>query len=133
MSMGEALAYAKQQYFGSLAIVSPYDQKVLNEAMFYGLPMWHIGNGTPPAPPLPASTSVDQATGLTSVAIDAENPTFTAVHTNDGDYFTTASGGFAAENRRPVEPSTTFDVTQPNLTPHGFVWTNAASTDSPIT
>src|SRR5207302_1825381 len=112
MSMGEALTYAKQQYFGSLAIVSPYDQKVLNEATFYGLPMWHIGNGTPPAPPLPASTSVDQATGLTSVAIDAENPTFTAVHTNDGDYFTTASGGFAVENRRPVEPSTTFDVTQ---------------------
>ena len=55
MTIGEALEYAKQEYFGDLGIVSLYDAKVGNEATFYGIPTYRLGTGTPPTAPTPAA------------------------------------------------------------------------------
>src|SRR5207244_5507133 len=56
LSIGQAVAFAKQDYVGGLGQVTSYDAKVINESTLYGLPMWRIGSSTPPAPPSPNPT-----------------------------------------------------------------------------
>ena len=34
---------AKQTYFAELAVLTPYDEKVISEMTMYGLPMWKVG------------------------------------------------------------------------------------------
>ncbi|MHC2999866.1 hypothetical protein [Microbacterium sp. HJ5] len=62
VSAGGALAYAKQSYLGGLGLYSGYDEKVLMEAVYYGLPMYAF-SGERRAVPLPAIPD-----GLTPVA-----------------------------------------------------------------
>ena len=45
LTLGEALAQAKQDYAGSLGLVGVYDEKTLAELTLYGLPMWQLGPG----------------------------------------------------------------------------------------
>ena len=42
LTAGQALAYAKQAYYGSLGAVGVYDTKILQQTTFYGLPFWGI-------------------------------------------------------------------------------------------
>jgi hypothetical protein len=135
MTIGQALEFAKQEYFGDLGIVSLYDGKVGNEATFYGLPMTRIGNGTPPAAPAPLPATTDPTTGLLSTSFDVQ-PTFARVNkTIDGvtsTYFT-VGGRTQLTNRRPIEPLTTLDVTQPDAIAHGALLTALTSHDLSIT
>ena len=43
VSASGALTYAKQAYLGGLGLYSGYDEKVLMEAVYYGLPMYTFG------------------------------------------------------------------------------------------
>ncbi|HEY6961043.1 MAG TPA: Ig-like domain-containing protein, partial [Gaiellaceae bacterium] len=68
LSIGEALARAKQTYYLAHVSYSAYDEKTLSEAELYGLPMYGIGHapaavGTP-TPPAP--TPRDPVTGAAS-------------------------------------------------------------------
>ena len=46
MSAGDALELAKQEYFfATEGLYGPYDEKVLESTVFYGLPMYRIGTG----------------------------------------------------------------------------------------
>jgi Tol biopolymer transport system component len=130
LSLGQALIYAKQDYLGTLGQVTSYDAKVINQSTLYGLPMWRLGTGTPAAPPAPGPTFIDPATGNPAQSISL-SPTFTR---NDNAYgtFFTVNGESVAESRRPIEPSTSVDITQPNLLAHGFLITSLASTDETI-
>ncbi len=66
VTVGEGLMFAKQAYFGDLGAYGVYDEKVLTESTFYGLPMYRIG--TPPVtPPGPRPTTP----GVTSPTPDA--------------------------------------------------------------
>lgn len=56
VSAGQALQFAKQGYYGSLATFSDYDQKSLMETVFYGLPFWGIGTASTP-PPIPGTVT----------------------------------------------------------------------------
>ena len=51
LTIGEALAEAKQQYAAGNAILSPYDLKALMESTFYGLPMYQLNQPGPPVAP----------------------------------------------------------------------------------
>ena len=42
-SVGEQWAAALQQYFGTAGAYDVYDEKVMEETTFYGLPFWHFG------------------------------------------------------------------------------------------
>ncbi|MEM9654639.1 MAG: hypothetical protein AAGA65_21290 [Actinomycetota bacterium] len=58
VSVGEALLYAKQTYVGTRqAEYGPFDEKVLQQATFYGLPIYRVGvTNVPdpaPIPPIP--------------------------------------------------------------------------------
>src|SRR5207249_4404165 len=117
-------------YVGGLGQVTSYDAKVINESTLYGLPMWRIGSGTPPVPLSPNPTFTDPSTGKPAQALSF-SPSFTRNDTAYGTYFT-VNGESVAESRRPIEPSTTTDVTEPNLLAHSFLITSLASSDESI-
>jgi Domain of unknown function DUF11/WD40-like Beta Propeller Repeat/VHL beta domain len=127
LTVGDALLFAKNDYWGAVSTADMYDEKVLSEATFYGLPMYKVGPtvALPPAPPAPA-TSADPQTGLT-VANITTTPTLTPTTSPFGRYY--ASDDTAVVNYRPVEPQTSVDVTQTGLVAHGAVITSLASTD----
>jgi hypothetical protein len=137
MTAGQALEFAKDEYVGQLGVIGPYDAKAVNESTFYGLPMWKIGTGTPPVPAPNPPTTTDADTGLQSLGFDV-SPTLTAVPKSNGTYYTSAAptsvNGYQATNRRPIEPLSTVDVTEPGLVAHGAVLTGLTSNDvSPFT
>jgi hypothetical protein len=125
MTVGQALAFAKQEY-AATPTQSGYHLKVIDEANLMGLPMYGVGTGTAPPPPTPAITGTDSATGLPIAPFNV-SPTFTRVNTAIGSYY--VSDDAFAENRRPIEPTTKLDVTQPGLVAHGALLTALTSTD----
>ena len=125
MTVGQALAFAKQEY-AATPTQSGYHLKVIDEANLMGLPMYRIGTGATPAPPTPAVTTTDSATGLPTAPFNV-SPSFTIVHTAIGSYY--VSDDAFAENRRPIEPTTKLDVTEPGLVAHGALLTALTSTD----
>ena len=126
MTVGQALMFAKQEYFGGLGLYSVYDEKVLVEATFYGLPMYKIGEGTPPTPPPPLPRTVDPVTGLESATVSfadtPTNPQFELVVGDNGSYYQ-IDGKTQVVHYRPIQPRTEFDVTQPDTTAHGALIT----------
>ena len=47
VSAGRALMIAKQQYLATTQVLTPYDEKVLQQVVFYGLPMYELGGADP--------------------------------------------------------------------------------------
>ena len=127
MTVGQALAFAKQEY-AATPTQSGYHLKVIDEATMMGLPMYRVGTGATAPPPTPAITTTDSATGLPSAPFSV-TPSFTLTTTAIGNYYT--SDDSFAENRRPIEPTTKLDVTQPGLVAHGALLTALTSTDDP--
>ena len=125
MTIGQALAFAKQEY-AATPTQSGYHLKVIDEATMMGLPMYRIGTGTTAPPATPVVTTTDSATGLPTAPFNV-TPSFTRVNTTIGSYYT--SDDFFAENRRPIEPTTKLDVTEPGLVAHGALLTALNSTD----
>ena len=125
MTVGQALAFAKQEY-AATPTQSGYHLKVIDEANLMGLPMYRVGTGATPAPPTPAVTTTDSATGLPTAPFNV-SPSFTRVDTGIGSYY--VSDDAFAENRRPIEPTTKLDVTEPGLVAHGALLTALTSTD----
>jgi Peptidase family C25 len=127
MTVGQALAFAKQEY-AATPTLSGYHLKVIDQASMMGLPMYRVGTRDTPAPPTPTITSTDSATGL-PVAPFSVSPSFNRVNTAIGSYY--VSDDAFAENRRPIQPTTKLDVTQPGLVAHGALITGLTSTDEP--
>ena len=71
-------------------------------------------------------TTTDSATGLPTAPFNV-SPSFTRVDTAIGSYY--VSDDAFAENRRPIEPTTKLDVTEPGLVAHGALLTALTSTD----
>jgi hypothetical protein len=151
LSMGDALAHAKQDYYLARTAFSSYDEKTLAEAELYGLPMYGIGVApasliTPAAATTPltspdpvrgssSSTSPSQGplTGLPStsaqVAAFAVTPDFGSIQTGEhGQYFAN-SGQVQAPNYRPLQPFVTLPAGRPGLTAHGVLIDTLTSSD----
>jgi len=126
LTVGQALVFAKQEY-AAIPTITGYDLKVINESELYGLPMYRLGSGATATPPAPLPTSIDPATGLTATTFSLA-PTFTKVTTPIGSYYT-IGGSASFVDRRPIEPTTNLDVTEPNLVAHGAIVTAATSTE----
>jgi uncharacterized delta-60 repeat protein len=115
MTAGQALAFSKQSYLGSLGVYGVYDEKVLTEATMFGLPMWRLGNAAPAPAPTAVPTSIDAATGLPVAAVTV-TPTFgSPTSTGEGSFYA-LDGQVLTTNGRPIQPLTTIDVTQPSAT-----------------
>ncbi|MCH6231664.1 hypothetical protein MK786_13010 [Microbacterium sp. CFH 31415] len=84
VSSGGALAYAKQAYAGALGLYSGYDEKVLMQAVYYGMPMYTFEDSTKEAP-LPAAPELriaDGRSGLSSAPLTL-TPSFATVTRED--------------------------------------------------
>ncbi len=125
MTVGQALSFAKQEY-AAIPTQSGYHLKVIDQASMMGLPMYRVGSAGAAVQGIPAFTSTDSATGLPTASFSV-SPSFTRVETDIGDYY--VSDDAFAENRRPIEPTTRLDVTQPGLVAHGALITGLDSVD----
>ena len=139
MTVGEAAVYAKQAYFGQLGAYGPYDEKAMQEATFYGLPMWKVGTGgTTPPPPANVTPTAD-ATGVLSAPVSVA-PSFTKkTSKGGGTFYTAAAAGTAASGLqvtqyRPIEPRLSVDVTPVpgSGQAHGVLITALASHDEAV-
>jgi hypothetical protein len=131
LTAGDAMLFAKNDFKASLGPVDVYDEKVISETTFYGLPMYRVGPQVPlpPAPP-PRPTTPDATIGAGVETADLSvSPTLQAKSSPFGTYY--ASDDIVSTNYRPVEPSTSTDVTQSTLIAHGALVTQLSSTDYP--
>ena len=134
VSAGQALQFAKQGYYGSLATFSDYDQKSLMETVFYGLPFWGIGAAsTPPTVPGTVTPAPDPATGGVQSAAASVTPAFSFTPTANGTVVTADGKPPTVVDQQPIIPRTSIDVTptSASLEVHGYVITSLASTDDP--
>ncbi len=138
MTVGQAMTYAKQAYAAQLGIYGAYDEKVLAEATFYGLPMFHVSDqpGSPADGPETATVPVPGATGVTSSSFslgstDLATQTRTAP---DGSQFLTVGNEVPqVTSGRPITPRTDRDVT-PTAGPQarGVLLTGLTSTEATV-
>lgn len=125
-SLGRALAAAKKDYVGQIGLYGVYDEKVVHEATFYGLPFFQDPTPTtiPPEtdqPPLTPSTNDDPVTHGSSAGWSV-TPSFQIRHDSDGDYYQVVGVDPCAVHYRPLEPcSSKINVTNPGLRPWALV------------
>ncbi len=118
MTIGQALAFAKSQYASNLASYGIYDEKVLMEATFYGLPMYVIAAQGEPLP-VPPARELTSTFGLpTATEFDLDPITTPIVSRTNGDgetFMVVAPGGVEqipqVTHERPIQPRWTTDVT----------------------
>ncbi len=135
-TVGNAMAAAKQEYFGGLGVFGVYDEKAMAEFTLYGLPMWSVtlpGGGPAPldagsssssssggyqtlavqaAAATPTSTSVvtDSATGLQAESFVLDNIANAKSSTALGDFWS-GPDGVQVTHFRPLQPKAYIDVT----------------------
>ena len=120
MSVGEALLFAKEEYAADLTVYGVYDEKVLMEATFYGLPFYRLDVANPPPePPQPPAPviSTDPITGIDTSTIEVTPVT----EERDGDDGSTYFVGIGDDDEeqttavhdRPVQPRDETSFTAP--------------------
>ncbi|NIM95021.1 MAG: PKD domain-containing protein [Anaerolineales bacterium] len=113
-NLGQALVDAKREYLLNQAILDPVHEKILMESIFYGLPNWQL-SATVPSPTtgvtvtdLPGSSVPVLTSTNYHVVVDSGQPERFTV-TNRGYYYA-LEGQTQAALYRPVQPQTSFDV-----------------------
>ena len=137
MSIGQAVAYAKQQYYSSLGAWGVFDAKSVEEFTPYGLPMYVVGAGGqvagPVAPSSPPPLSTDPDSGLQSTSLSFGTLNSGSTDTGHGVYYKGPTGLTQAEQYRPIEPVTApQDMTEPDSTSvrlHGALMLSFTTTD----
>jgi hypothetical protein len=138
MSIGDALLYAKNAYFSGTSTFTPYDEKVLQETTFYGLPFYQLDVAAPPVHPAPPSPTLttDPATGLLSTLTHLQ-PTYVTRTADNGTTYvaavdpTTGQDGLTTVQNRPVEPKVDSTYAQPQgEAPHDALVLGMSSTDT---
>jgi hypothetical protein len=148
MSAGQALQYAKQAYFGELGAYGVYDEKALEEAVYYGLPMWRVGgpkydpstSTSVPAPLVAPAAQVDPVAAHATTAAVTDGglsatdvtvaPTFTSTTIARGRFWA-VGGETQVTHYRPIQPRTSVGVSPPaGQTAHGALLTGLVSQDT---
>ena len=129
-SMGKALVTAKTLYQQQDTDFSAYDEKVMQQLIFYGLPMYELESGaaldpddpfpgvdfTPDVPENPLS-GPEIVTGTVSIDF-SEALNLALSETSDGDYYS-LNGSIHAIPGQPMQPLHFGDVTAPELPARG--------------
>ncbi|MFQ5855277.1 MAG: pre-peptidase C-terminal domain-containing protein [Anaerolineae bacterium] len=137
-SMGKALVTAKTLYYKQDQDFSSYDEKVMQQVVFYGLPMYELetgsvlsgpGNDFPGVnfmPSLPSNPLGGSVVLTGSVTIDFQQAENLALsETNDGDYYT-LNGSMHTVPGQPIQPLHFGDVTAPQLPARGALLLSAS-------
>ena len=139
--IGQAWVDAKQRAVADVHVLDAYQEKVLEEFVFYGLPMFWVGANPPAAtvpagpPAVPPSTLPDAGFGGLKVATVVATPNFTGtaaapnpVVTPSGSYYT-VGGQTLDVNGRPIQPLFSSDITRPGLVARDALITGLSSKD----
>ncbi len=120
VTVGEALQYAKHAYFGTRQTAyGPFDEKVLQQSTFYGLPIYKVGVANPPPPvPVPELPGLFPLSDTTlSLNTISSGPVFTQVTNNEGTLFQAtlpeADPGRTRQQSTPfapILPTVSYDV-----------------------
>lgn len=137
LSVGDKLVMAKHAYYEQMGVYGAYDEKTLNEATFYGLPMYRLTGGSPPPATAPQGTIVTDANGnrvltfRTTTTAPATAPTqlLTRYDTPRGTYFSGPQAQVVDVQGRAIEPTLTTDVGQPGSVAKGLWLESLATTD----
>jgi PKD repeat protein len=112
-TVGQALAWAKNDYIAGLQSFSVYDEKAVQESTFYGLPFYRVGLPTDELPAAPTNAAAPDATGTPAVSVSADATNDEQV-TDSGVYFSnTGPDGeelVIVSPGRPIQPKTIVDV-----------------------
>ncbi|WP_243075396.1 hypothetical protein [Microbacterium sp. SS28] len=130
VSAASALTYAKQSYLGGLGLYSGYDEKVLMEAVYYGLPMYTFAAPAKTEMPLPETPdlTVSDVDGLMTASLSF-SPEFHENTTPDAEYLTVDGEAPVAVPGQPILPSIvrTLEPAPPGLAPRGVILTALTS------
>jgi uncharacterized delta-60 repeat protein len=113
-SIGQALMLAKQQYV-QLGVASVYDAKAIEEATFYGLPMYRLGASGRVAPstlPVLTNTPPSQSLSATSTQNFNSAPVLGPPDPR-GSYYVVGSEAPQVTPNEPIEPRTVANLTPP--------------------
>ena len=102
---GEALRQAQVKYFTTMGSFTPYDRKVVQEAIMWGFPMTRLPGApsTGPSAPSPISLGTDPVSGLPSTSVTV-TPTLTKTTLGDGTQIYQADDGTQATHPYPILP-----------------------------
>ena len=148
LTIGEALAQAKADYFLGRASFSAYEQKTTLQATLYGLPFFGVGSapppvGSPPPPQPPAPTTIPGATSATApnqgpITLDpvsqlrsgefAVVPAFTRENRQFGDFWTNA-GQVTGVHYRPLVSTLALPATRTGERAHSALIESLVSQD----
>lgn len=136
-SIGKALAAAKRQYYSQTTKPNGYDEKILEEWTFYGLPMYQmitgsvLGPGDDPFPSVQIATDLSGSLGSTgvisqifNVALKSTLPpsqSMAQVTTQDGDYFSLDRHQYAVTGE-PLQPLFFAKINISGLPARSLVW-----------
>ncbi len=159
LTIGQALAQAKQQYAAGNTVLSPYDLKSVMESTLYGLPMYTLNgaSGSSARAPEGPKIGTDPITGLTEASVSASLSVgggagqLSEQNGADGTSYyqineqangqvngtNLVSGSTLTTEFRPIEPLETIDVTEPSssdpsqlgLVAHGALVDSLSSQD----
>ncbi|MFK7920147.1 MAG: HYR domain-containing protein, partial [Ilumatobacter sp.] len=146
VNAGEALLYAKQEYLGTQqATYGAFDEKVLQQTVFYGIPFYNVDVVDEPAaapiPPRPATEAVpgtDLRVNTIEVAPDFTSETNVGgvVYSADLPAGTPGAAGEQSTPFAPILPTASFDVSDvdptgvaPETVAQGAVITGLVTTD----
>ena len=135
MTLGQAMTFAKQAYVSSVGHASVYDAKVVEEATFYGLPMWRVGaNGVSAKSTLPTTTATapeNARLAATPVTTGLLTHTEVPAISGRGTYFTVGDQPPLVTPQQPIQPQTTLTlpVRNDNLVAHGALIEGLTSRD----
>jgi hypothetical protein len=136
LSIAEKLVTSKHQYYDTMGAYGVYDEKALEEATFYGLPMYHLQNGGPTqSPTFTTPNGTDAATGLPKVDLGTINPTLTLHGDTIKPSYYSGPDGTLATFYRPIQPIKTQDVTAAASVgrAHGVLITGLSTGDETFT
>jgi hypothetical protein len=115
-SVGEEWAATLQQYFATAGAYDVYDEKVMEETTFYGLPFWHFSTAAPTTATFtPLATSTDPVTSTQSATVSF--PSATALTQSQFGLY------------RPTLPIVSQEVTSSSLPARGLWIKSLLTTD----
>jgi hypothetical protein len=126
--IGQTLVQAKREYLLNQAVMDPVHEKILMEAVFYGLPMWEF---SAEVGEVETGVSVEEyPPGVYSVAVDQIYEPQSPIP--DRGTFYWLAGRTQAALFRPIQPLTSIDIGgQAGQVAHGALFTGGTYLDIP--
>jgi hypothetical protein len=128
--VGQVMIEAKQLYFDNLKSMTVYDEKVINQMVLYGLPMFTAGGNFTPTTNTNACGSSAFNLSVTGTGVDASSaPTSLSKVCEDVGSYYAAEDSIDANPGRQIQPKIVLNVNNSGGVAHGVVILGGSFTD----